>query len=281
MKSAHDMPFGASLTPAGAKFAIWAPSVSSAQLVVDGRRVPMQRGERGFFHCLDATAAPGSRYAFCFDGGDLVVPDPASRFNPDGVHEPSELDGALDLAFRHDTLALVETYVPGARDLEVAIIGDARGALELFGPGEIVSGHEFYDYAAKYTAGLSETSTRAEVSDRERATMLKIARDAYRAALRVPLSPLMAFSITTDAERLAGLQRALLTRAANYTQPPPELVAERIRRTLAGRPRLATDDAGQALLGSWVTLTRPHVLAEAPEVLATLRARLANFGRAQ
>jgi D-alanine-D-alanine ligase-like ATP-grasp enzyme len=55
------------------------------------------------------------------------------------------------------------------------------GALELYGPGEIVSGHEFYDYAAKYTAGLSETSTRAEVSDRERATILKIARDAYRA----------------------------------------------------------------------------------------------------
>ena len=70
---------------------------------------------------------------------------------------------------------------PGARDLEVAVIGDARGALELYGPGEIVSGHEFYDYAAKYTAGLSETSTRAEVSDRERATILKIARDAYRA----------------------------------------------------------------------------------------------------
>ena len=63
----------------------------------------------------------------------------------------------------------------------MAIIGDARGALELYGPGEIVSGHEFYDYAAKYTAGLSETSTHAEVSDRERATLLKIARDAYRA----------------------------------------------------------------------------------------------------
>ncbi len=97
------------------------------------------------------------------------------------VHDPSELDGALETAFRHDTLALVETYVPDARDLEVAIIGDARGPLELYGPGEIVSGHEFYDYAAKYTAGLSETSTRAEVSDRERATLQKIARDAYRA----------------------------------------------------------------------------------------------------
>ena len=41
-----------------------------------------------------------------------------------------------------------------------------RPALELYGPGEIVSGHEFYDYAAKYTPGLSETSTAAEVSRR-------------------------------------------------------------------------------------------------------------------
>jgi D-alanine-D-alanine ligase len=97
------------------------------------------------------------------------------------VHEPAELDAALEEAFRHDTLALVETYVAGARDLEVSIIGNAGGALELYGPGEIVSGHEFYDYAAKYTAGLSETSTRAEVTDRQRATIHKIARDAYRA----------------------------------------------------------------------------------------------------
>jgi D-alanine-D-alanine ligase len=97
------------------------------------------------------------------------------------VHDPSELDGALDEAFRHDTLALVEAYVAGARDLEVSVIGNGPAGLELFGPGEIVSGHEFYDYAAKYTAGLSETSTRAEVTDRQRATFQKIARDAYRA----------------------------------------------------------------------------------------------------
>ena len=97
------------------------------------------------------------------------------------VHDPAELDGALDTAFRHDTLALVETYVPGARDLEVSVIGNGPADLELYGPGEIISGHEFYDYEAKYTAGLSETSTRAEVTDRQSATMLKIARDAYRA----------------------------------------------------------------------------------------------------
>jgi D-alanine-D-alanine ligase len=44
-----------------------------------------------------------------------------------------------------------------------------------------MSGHEFYDYAAKYTPGLSETATRAEVPDAIRAVMHKIARDAYRA----------------------------------------------------------------------------------------------------
>jgi D-alanine-D-alanine ligase len=97
------------------------------------------------------------------------------------VHDPSELDAALDTAFRNDTLALAETYLAGARDLEVSVIGNDPAHLELYGPGEIVSGHEFYDYAAKYTPGLSETSARAELTERERATILKIARDAYRA----------------------------------------------------------------------------------------------------
>lgn len=97
------------------------------------------------------------------------------------VHDPSELDEALQAAFRYDSLVLAETYLPGARDLEVSVIGNDPARLDLYGPGEIVSGHEFYDYAAKYTGGLSVTSTRAELTDRQRATVLKIARDAYRA----------------------------------------------------------------------------------------------------
>jgi D-alanine-D-alanine ligase len=97
------------------------------------------------------------------------------------VHDPSELERALELAFRYDTLVLAETYLAGARDLEVSVIGNDPAALELYGPGEIVSGHEFYDYAAKYTPGLSETSTRAEVTEVQRSMILKIARDAYRA----------------------------------------------------------------------------------------------------
>ena len=97
------------------------------------------------------------------------------------VHDASELAPALDLAFRYDTLAVVESYLAGARDLEVAVIGNDHGRLEVYGPGEIVSGHEFYDYAAKYTPGLSETSMTAEVSDVERAVLHKLSRDVYRA----------------------------------------------------------------------------------------------------
>jgi len=107
------------------------------------------------------------------------------------------------------------------------------------------------------------------------------ARSAYRAALQVSLPPLLELASPGDGERLARMQAALLTRSASQLRPPAALVAERIRRSLAGRPRLATDDAGEALLGEWVTATRPLVSAEAPEVLATLRARLANFGRAE
>jgi D-alanine-D-alanine ligase len=97
------------------------------------------------------------------------------------AHTPDERPAALDLAFRYDTLALAERYLAGARDLEVSVIGNDPARLELYGPGEIVAGHEFYDFAAKYTPGLSETSTRAEVPERVRALMLKLARDSYRA----------------------------------------------------------------------------------------------------
>ena len=97
------------------------------------------------------------------------------------AHGPGERAAALDLAFRYDDLALVERYLAGARDLEVSVIGNEPDRLELYGPGEIKSGHEFYDYVAKYTPGMSETAQTAEVSDAERATILKLARDAYRA----------------------------------------------------------------------------------------------------
>lgn len=107
------------------------------------------------------------------------------------------------------------------------------------------------------------------------------ARAAYRAALRVPLTPLLEFREPPDAPRLAALQKALLDRAETALDAPAEVVAERIRRTLSGRPRLATDDAGQVLLARWVETTRPRIFAEGPAVFGALRQLLANFGGAE
>jgi D-alanine-D-alanine ligase len=96
------------------------------------------------------------------------------------AHWPGERAAALDLAFRYDSVAIVETYLAGARDLEVSVIGSGP-PLGIYGPGEIVAGHEFYDFEAKYTPGLSRTTARAEIAVGLRETVRKLARDAYRA----------------------------------------------------------------------------------------------------
>jgi D-alanine-D-alanine ligase len=123
--------------------------------------------------------------AFASGGGDeRLMVKPARLGSSVGMtlaHTPAERAAALDEAFRFDDLALVERYLAGARDMEVSVLGNEPHEIELYGPGEIMSGHEFYDYQAKYVPGLSATTTTAEVTPAQRAAMLKLARDAYRA----------------------------------------------------------------------------------------------------
>jgi D-alanine-D-alanine ligase len=150
-----------------------------------GLPVPDWREIRAGHWAADPSGVRQELEAFTAGKGDpRLMVKPARLGSSVGislVHDPSELDRALETAFRYDSLVLAETYLAGARDLEVSVIGNDPGRLELYGPGEIVSGHEFYDYTAKYTAGVSRTWTHAEVTDRQRAIILKIARDAYRA----------------------------------------------------------------------------------------------------
>lgn len=58
-----------------------------------------------------------------------------------------ELDGALETALQYDDVAIVEEGIVG-REIEVAVLGGSPPLASL--PGEIVPGHEFYDYADKY-----------------------------------------------------------------------------------------------------------------------------------
>ncbi len=147
--------------------------------VMDWREVQAPRW------AADPGAVERELRAFADGAGDpRLMVKPARLGSSVGMtlaHDPAEIGPALELAFRYDTLAVVETYLAGARDLEVSVIGNDHARLETYGPGEVVSGNEFYDYAAKYTPGLSETSTRAEVSAGERAVLHKLSRDVYRA----------------------------------------------------------------------------------------------------
>ena len=89
-----DAPLGATLAPDGsARFLVWAPAARSVELVLgaSGRRsVPLDPLGRGYFGVELDAVGPGTRYGFRLEGGP-VVPDPASRSQPDGVEGRSEL----------------------------------------------------------------------------------------------------------------------------------------------------------------------------------------------
>jgi maltooligosyltrehalose trehalohydrolase len=88
---AHRMPFGAELRDDGVAFRLWAPSRQSASVVVEGVERAMEPRAGGWFERELRDARAGTRYAFAFPGLDLRVPDPASRFQPEGVHGPSQV----------------------------------------------------------------------------------------------------------------------------------------------------------------------------------------------
>jgi D-alanine-D-alanine ligase len=78
------------------------------------------------------------------------------------VHDPSELDAAIEEAHRHDPRALVEQAAIGAREIECGVLEALDGTPETSVPAEIRIGgeHEFYDFAAKY---LPEEHTELDV----------------------------------------------------------------------------------------------------------------------
>jgi malto-oligosyltrehalose trehalohydrolase len=90
MQRQYDLPFGAQVRDDGVRFRFWAPAARSVDLVVDGRELAMPRGDAGWYELSTTEARPGNRYRYRIDG-ELLVPDPASRFQPEDVNGPSEV----------------------------------------------------------------------------------------------------------------------------------------------------------------------------------------------
>ena len=82
-------PFGAELTPQGVRFRLWAPASERVDLQLGDEFFPME-GKDGWYERTEPRARPGSLYKYRIDGQHLV-PDPASRFQPQDVDGPSEV----------------------------------------------------------------------------------------------------------------------------------------------------------------------------------------------
>ncbi|HVJ86538.1 MAG TPA: malto-oligosyltrehalose trehalohydrolase [Caulifigura sp.] len=87
------MPLGAEPTREGVSFRVWAPKRTSVSVVgafhgatFDQR---LERDADGYFAGVAPGISAGALYQFRLDGEKRLLPDPASRFQPDGPHGPS------------------------------------------------------------------------------------------------------------------------------------------------------------------------------------------------
>ena len=102
MKRLHSMPFGAQCASGrGVRFRLWAPRAEQVEVRLSDQAadsspehfraaIAMHRMEQGWFELVTDQARVGSQYLFQIDGR-AKVPDPASRFQPQDVHGPSEV----------------------------------------------------------------------------------------------------------------------------------------------------------------------------------------------
>lgn len=93
----HARQHGPQILGDGVAFNLWAPSAKSVELLEATLLPrPMCYVGEGWYKLESPTASIGTRYQFRIDG-QLIVPDPASYFQPDDVGAPSEVIDAMAL----------------------------------------------------------------------------------------------------------------------------------------------------------------------------------------
>ncbi|MGE5092014.1 MAG: malto-oligosyltrehalose trehalohydrolase [Bacillota bacterium] len=92
MTTRRRLPIGAEPTADGTSFRVWAPRRARVEVLDadSGRAAPLAAEPGGWFSALVPGVRAGTRYRYRLDGGD-AFPDPASRFQPEGPHGPSEV----------------------------------------------------------------------------------------------------------------------------------------------------------------------------------------------
>ena len=95
------------------------------------------------------------------------------------VKEPAQLPGAIDAAAEFDRKIVVEAAVPGAREIECAVLGNEEPQASV--AGEVIPSREFYDYEAKYIDDGSRIIIPAELPEATTAEIRRLAIEAFRA----------------------------------------------------------------------------------------------------
>jgi D-alanine-D-alanine ligase len=94
------------------------------------------------------------------------------------ARDAKELAAAIDEAARYDRRILVEQEIAG-REIEVSVLGNDEPVASL--PGEIIPGHDFYDYADKYLDTGSRAVIPADLPDAITKQIQSAAITAFRA----------------------------------------------------------------------------------------------------
>ncbi len=95
------------------------------------------------------------------------------------VRDRAELAEGIDEALAYDRCVLVEQGLERPRELECGVIGNTD--IEVTQPGEVITGHEFYDFEGKYLDDDLRLQCPADVPDDVRARCVDLARRAYLA----------------------------------------------------------------------------------------------------
>jgi D-alanine-D-alanine ligase len=93
------------------------------------------------------------------------------------VSAPEELAGAVGTAFEHCDHVVVERGVD-AREIEIAVLGNATPRASV--PGEVVPGHEFYDFEDKYIDDACELIAPAPLEPRQATAARDLAIRVYQ-----------------------------------------------------------------------------------------------------
>lgn len=95
------------------------------------------------------------------------------------VTEVSQLQDAIDKAFKEDNEVLVEEFIQG-RELTIGVF-EKEGQIVVLPPTEIIPKNTFFDFEAKYTAGATDEITPARIPDSIREQMEEKSEQIYKA----------------------------------------------------------------------------------------------------